>query len=76
MQAKTTEPADPKIKAHMHVVYCIPTLFNPSATIMIGARRKELVRVARKCDALFTCDDVYCTFYCYGNHRNVSVTKS
>jgi len=41
------------------VVYVTPTVHNPTAATMRGARRRELVRVARRHDALIIEDDVY-----------------
>ncbi len=41
------------------VVYVTPTLHNPTGATMTGARRRELVRVARRHDALIIEDDVY-----------------
>ncbi|RIJ77587.1 PLP-dependent aminotransferase family protein [Nakamurella silvestris] len=41
------------------VVYVTPTLHNPTAATMRGGRRRELVRVARRHDALIIEDDVY-----------------
>ncbi|KAH8895740.1 PLP-dependent transferase [Thozetella sp. PMI_491] len=46
-------------KAYKHIVYCVPTCANPSGKTMSLRRREELVRLARKYDALILCDDVY-----------------
>lgn len=57
---------DPKMKAgksyhkiYKYIIYLVPTYSNPSAkTISLNCRR-ELVRLARKFDALLVTDDVY-----------------
>jgi DNA-binding transcriptional MocR family regulator len=41
------------------VLYCIPTLQNPTAAIMSDARRLEIVRIARRYDVTIIEDDVY-----------------
>jgi DNA-binding transcriptional MocR family regulator len=41
------------------VVYCLPTLHNPTAAIMSRRRREELVAVARAHDLLLVEDDVH-----------------
>lgn len=46
-------------KVYRHVVYCVPTFANPSSRTMSLRRRRELVRVARRFDALVVADDVY-----------------
>lgn len=46
-------------KVYRHVVYCVPTFANPSSRTMTLRRRRELVRVARRFDALVVADDVY-----------------
>jgi DNA-binding transcriptional MocR family regulator len=46
-------------KTYRHVIYLVPTFANPSGRIMSARRREELVRVARKHDALIVSDDVY-----------------
>ncbi|KAF2726061.1 PLP-dependent transferase [Polychaeton citri CBS 116435] len=46
-------------KLYKHVIYCVPTFSNPSSRTMSLARRQQLVRIARKFDALVICDDVY-----------------
>ncbi|RUO96436.1 hypothetical protein BC936DRAFT_142040 [Jimgerdemannia flammicorona] len=47
-----------------HLIYCVPTFANPSTTTLSSARRRELVRVARRYDVLVICDDVYdCLMY-------------
>ncbi|KAJ5089688.1 hypothetical protein N7532_008372 [Penicillium argentinense] len=51
-------------KIYRHVIYCVPSFANPSGTIMTSSRRKALVRLARKYDALIICDDVY-DFLCW-----------
>ncbi|ERT00834.1 hypothetical protein HMPREF1624_02067 [Sporothrix schenckii ATCC 58251] len=49
----------PDRKAYRHVVYVVPTSSNPSGSRMTVARREQLVRLARKYDALLIADDVY-----------------
>ncbi|CAK7239484.1 MAG: Valine--pyruvate aminotransferase [Sporothrix thermara] len=49
----------PQRKAYRHVVYVVPTSSNPSGKSMSVARREQLVRLARKYDALLIADDVY-----------------
>lgn len=46
-------------KVYKHFVYCVPTFANPSSRTMTLRRRKELVRLARRYDALLVADDVY-----------------
>ncbi|KAK9365107.1 pyridoxal phosphate-dependent transferase [Lipomyces kononenkoae] len=46
-------------KLYRHVIYCVPTFSNPSGRIMTLSRRRELVRLARRYDALIIADDVY-----------------
>ena len=46
-------------RVYRHVIYVVPTFANPSSRTMSLKRREELVRVARKHDALVVCDDVY-----------------
>ncbi|KAJ8100593.1 pyridoxal phosphate-dependent transferase [Lipomyces tetrasporus] len=46
-------------KFYRHVVYVVPTSANPSGKTMSLRRRKDLVTLARKYDALVICDDVY-----------------
>ncbi|CAK7567639.1 MAG: Valine--pyruvate aminotransferase [Sporothrix epigloea] len=49
----------PQRKAYRHIVYVVPTSSNPSGVTMTVARREQLVRLARKYDALIIADDVY-----------------
>jgi DNA-binding transcriptional MocR family regulator len=51
--------AGPFRKFYRHVIYVVPTCANPSGKTMPLRRRKELVNLARKYDALVICDDVY-----------------
>ncbi|KAF7845968.1 hypothetical protein BT93_L5776 [Corymbia citriodora subsp. variegata] len=53
------KPARPYSKYYRHVIYCVPTFSNPSSRTMSIEHRKELVRIARKFDALILTDDVY-----------------
>eukprot|EP00117_Sycon_ciliatum_P019323 scpid40214/ scgid17552/ Uncharacterized HTH-type transcriptional regulator YdfD len=41
------------------MLYCIPTYHNPTGRCLSPERRSELVRVARECELLVACDDVY-----------------
>ncbi|HYO63535.1 MAG TPA: PLP-dependent aminotransferase family protein [Pyrinomonadaceae bacterium] len=41
------------------VLYCIPTVQNPTASVMPDSRRRELARVAREYDVPILEDDVY-----------------
>jgi DNA-binding transcriptional MocR family regulator len=54
-----TKTRRPWNKTYRHVIYLVPTFANPSGRIMSARRREELVRVARKHDALIVSDDVY-----------------
>ncbi|KAJ2898231.1 PLP-dependent transferase [Zalerion maritima] len=56
---KPFKPADPLRKLYRHVIYCVPSSSNPSGKTMSLGRREDLVRLARKHDALVICDDVY-----------------
>ncbi|QSS54992.1 aminotransferase [Histoplasma capsulatum var. duboisii H88] len=53
------KPARPWRKLYRHIIYTTPTFSNPSTKIMSLRRREELVRLARKYDALIISDDVY-----------------
>lgn len=53
------KPDRARAKAYKHVVYCVPTFANPSSRTMSLRRRRELVRLARRFDALLVADDVY-----------------
>jgi DNA-binding transcriptional MocR family regulator len=53
------KPSRPWGKIYKHIVYCVPTFSNPSFKTMSLRRREELVRLARKYDALIITDDVY-----------------
>ncbi|KAJ5247391.1 hypothetical protein N7468_002374 [Penicillium chermesinum] len=46
-------------KIYKHVIYGVPTFANPSGKIMSVGHREELVRLARRYDALLVTDDVY-----------------
>lgn len=46
-------------KTYKHIIYAVPTFANPSGRIMSLRRREQLVRLARKYDALIVTDDVY-----------------
>ncbi|CAK7225198.1 Valine--pyruvate aminotransferase [Sporothrix bragantina] len=49
----------PQRKAYRHIVYVVPASSNPSGKTMTVSRREQLVRLARKYDALLIADDVY-----------------
>ncbi|BFZ64760.1 Valine--pyruvate aminotransferase [Saitoella coloradoensis] len=55
----TIEAAPRKKKVFRYVVYCVTTYANPSGQIMSERRRKQLIELARKYDALVISDDVY-----------------
>ncbi|KAI1392417.1 pyridoxal phosphate-dependent transferase [Hypoxylon trugodes] len=46
-------------KHYRHIIYVVPTCANPSGKTMSLRRRRGLVELARKYDALIICDDVY-----------------
>ncbi|KIW17924.1 hypothetical protein PV08_05119 [Exophiala spinifera] len=46
-------------KVFKHIIYCVSTFSNPSGKSMSIARREQLVRLARRHDALVISDDVY-----------------
>ncbi|KAG5926643.1 hypothetical protein E4U42_003080 [Claviceps africana] len=59
-------PSRPTLKTHQrypklykHVIYAVPTFSNPSGKTMSLRRRRQLVLLARECDALVITDDVY-----------------
>jgi len=56
---KTLKRATPWSKFYRHIIYCVPTFSNPSGKTMTLSTRKELVKLARKYDALIITDDVY-----------------
>ncbi|OKL64366.1 hypothetical protein UA08_01085 [Talaromyces atroroseus] len=49
----------PWSKIYKHVIYLTPTFANPSTKVVSLRRREELVRLARRFDALIIADDVY-----------------
>ena len=49
----------PYRKAYRHIVYLVPASSNPSGRTTSLKRRQQLVRLARKYDALLIADDVY-----------------
>ncbi|CAN9186845.1 unnamed protein product [Alternaria alternata] len=55
----TRKTGDRYKKLYRHVIYCVPTFSNPSAKTMSLRRRQDLIRLARKYDALVVTDDVY-----------------
>ncbi|OAX80469.1 hypothetical protein ACJ72_05197 [Emergomyces africanus] len=56
---RTFKPSRPWRKLYKHIIYTTPTFSNPSTKVMSLRRREELVRLARKYDALIISDDVY-----------------
>lgn len=46
-------------KLFTNIIYCVPTFSNPSGKTMSMRRRKQLIRCARRFDALIIADDVY-----------------
>lgn len=58
-QVASTKTPRPWNKIYRHIIYAVPTFANPSGRIMSLARRKSLVRLARRYDALIVTDDVY-----------------
>ncbi|KAI1740080.1 pyridoxal phosphate-dependent transferase [Xylaria scruposa] len=56
---RSYKDAGPHRKIYRHVIYCVPAFSNPSGRTMTLARRKGLVELARRHDALVVCDDVY-----------------
>ena len=53
------KPPRPWRKIYKHIIYAVPTFANPTSKLMSLRRRQELVRLARKYDALIITDDVY-----------------
>ncbi|KAL2870542.1 aminotransferase-like domain-containing protein [Aspergillus lucknowensis] len=53
------KPQRPYRKLYRNIIYCVPTFSNPSGKVMSLSRRTELIRLARKYDALVIADDVY-----------------
>ncbi|PGG97996.1 hypothetical protein GX51_07038 [Blastomyces parvus] len=53
------KPSRPWRKLYKHIIYTTPTFSNPSTRVMSLRRREELVRLARKYDAIIISDDVY-----------------
>ncbi|KAH8701526.1 aminotransferase [Talaromyces proteolyticus] len=50
---------EPWKKIYKYVIYTVPTFSNPSGKTMTTHRRRQLVRLARRHDALIIADDVY-----------------
>ncbi|KAK2813685.1 hypothetical protein FQN50_000083 [Emmonsiellopsis sp. PD_5] len=55
----THKPPRPWRKIYKHIIYTTSTFSNPSSCVMSLQRREQLVRLARKYDALIVSDDVY-----------------
>jgi DNA-binding transcriptional MocR family regulator len=53
------KPSRTHAKVYKHIIYCVPSFANPSSRTMSMRRRKELVKLARRYDALLVADDVY-----------------
>ncbi|KAJ5204736.1 uncharacterized protein N7498_005615 [Penicillium cinerascens] len=53
------KPVRPWRKIYKYIIYAVPTFANPSTKIMSLHHREQLVRIARKYDALLVTDDVY-----------------
>ncbi|KAL1998123.1 hypothetical protein VTN02DRAFT_6819 [Thermoascus thermophilus] len=53
------KPPRPWRKIYRYVIYATPTFANPSMKVMSLRRREQLVRLARRYDALVVTDDVY-----------------
>ncbi|KAF5541762.1 aminotransferase [Fusarium mexicanum] len=58
-KTKPSKSVEPNRKLYRHIIYLVPTCGNPSGRTMPVQRRKDLVKLARKYDALVICDDVY-----------------
>ncbi|KAI5293582.1 hypothetical protein KEM52_005412 [Ascosphaera acerosa] len=56
---RPTKSSRPWRKIFKHIIYCVPTFSNPSGKIMTRRRREQLIRLARRHDALIITDDVY-----------------
>jgi DNA-binding transcriptional MocR family regulator len=54
-----TQDARSRVGGIRPVIYVTPTLHNPTGATMCASRRRELVQVARRHDALIIEDDVY-----------------
>lgn len=63
--------SDPKRKVYKFVIYLVPTFSNPIGSSMSLEKRKKLLELARKYDALILCDDVYDLL----DYRNGTVEK-
>ncbi|EXJ82902.1 hypothetical protein A1O3_06718 [Capronia epimyces CBS 606.96] len=59
LDARATKRPLPCQKHFKNIIYCVPTFSNPSGKTMSLGRREQLVRLARKHDALIIADDVY-----------------
>jgi DNA-binding transcriptional MocR family regulator len=59
MPQKLYTLARPWSKIYKHVIYLTPTFANPSMKVVSLQRREQLVRLARRYDALIVSDDVY-----------------
>ncbi|PSN75219.1 PLP-dependent transferase [Corynespora cassiicola Philippines] len=61
-------------KLYKHVIYGVPTFSNPSGKTMSLRRREQLVRLARKFDALVITDDVYDAL-CWSIHEHDDISQ-
>ncbi|KAG9787257.1 PLP-dependent transferase, partial [Aureobasidium melanogenum] len=59
LDVRPTKRPLPCQKHFKNIIYCVPTFSNPSGKTMSLRRREQLVRLARKYDALVIADDVY-----------------
>lgn len=51
--------ARPRRKIYSSIIYCVPTFSNPTGMTMTMAHREQLIRLARRYNALVISDDVY-----------------
>jgi DNA-binding transcriptional MocR family regulator len=59
LASRDLDGRDGRAAAGRPVIYVTPTLHNPTTATMTGRRRREIVRVARRHDAVIVEDDVY-----------------
>ncbi|KAI9745591.1 MAG: hypothetical protein M1818_001125 [Claussenomyces sp. TS43310] len=59
LHPQTLKASRPWSKFYEHIIYVVPTFSNPSGKTMSLARRKQLIHLARKHNALIITDDVY-----------------
>jgi DNA-binding transcriptional MocR family regulator len=56
---QVSKVARPHRKCYSSIIYCVPTFSNPTGMTMTITRREQLVRLARRYNALIISDDVY-----------------